>query len=1139
MAGGAMNAFYFTTGRNEALPDRITDLGSSSSLTNIETASDAWGKFIPFSWGLSRVGGALVWASPFYKNLESFRTTTQYRSVSTWLEPPNLLAGEFTPNRQTSEQVYETGSSVTTISSYYIDAAYSLGFEGDLRQNRILQKVRINGNIVYDASTGFIQAGIAFSVRRGDQLAIDPVMADFIATTGKYFYPGQTYIVFDKLPLGAFGNAMPQSVDVEFKVDDVGAQGVSYKFEEAADSTNVYKGLCFLAEDYGRIFFVRSDIGVNGIIASYDINTGLRFPDVPIIGPAAGLVKDVRTDLGNYACGPKSAIGYVGTGIGGVGSHIAIDLLNGYTVSANVPFWTTGTEVLDDTGARTTFIGPNFNSNLDLRIFKTVITRQGGTLLVQAATVASPFGQSAGVGGSGDGLAAFYKDLKAWSFDGSTFKEILLNASEQVTGKPVTMIYGALAWNGRVCFLVAREGQSGGTFETFSAADGSLISRVASPVIDVAINPRNNVSTLGSISQGVYGQLTTDNNFFVFDMRAGSIRLYSYSVPFPAGTGRIWSGKLRKFITFQSGQDATDTTPVVVGTLGIYGPDDNFLGISLPNFLQTLYGATRKFSINQITSDNITDTIKGALIVQSLDVDKLADDICFVWRIEKTQNAAGVKFYRDRGLAGELDIKAEIDVSELAVLNEESGVTIQTSRKAMADVPAALTIRFIDPDNEYKTNEVTVRNPDTSIPNTATKSVSLPIVMTVIDANILALNCINDMNNKAETHKFRLPSKYSYLQSRDIIKINHGRYSDTIRITQDDFGGDFTVDCEGETVVAQVRVEVPPIELPPRDSGGSGTVARTVVYVVDAPLLSPELQPEGDKVVQMLAVTKTGNGRWTAGYASRRDGADGQPVTLFTAYPPNTVFIMTTMNKLTDKRCTVDKDQLQGSISGVWNVANNKTRAQIDADANANLAFYGAPGRWEIVQFERVLNGKISGIVRGLRGTEHNCGKHEIGDLFIIPQYGVAFTAQDKEKVGTEQNFRGVSDGTFYESSADSFTGALEGNSLRPFIPGAITVVRQGNGDLAVSWDRRDRLGGSGWGTDTLPESDGTLSYVVTVHAANGAVLRTFPGQPGTALTYTAADQATDGLSGATTVRLAVQAIGKLPGFKEVRAYNV
>lgn len=1137
MAGGMMNAFYYTTGRNEALPDQVTNLGSSSSLTNIETASDAWGKFIPFSWGLSRVGGALVWASPFYKNLESFRTTTQYRSVSTWLEPPNLLAGQFTPTRQTSEEVYETGSSVTTISSYYIDAAYSLGFEGDLRQNRLLQKVRINGNVVYDASTGFIQAGIAFSVRRGDQLAIDPVMADFIATTGKYFYPGQTYIVFDKLPLGAFGNAMPQSVDVEFKVDDVGAQGVSYKFEEPEDSTSTYRGLPFLAEDYGRIFFVRSDIGANGIIASYDINTGLRFPDVPIIGPAAALVKDVRTDLGNYACGPKSAIGYVGTGIGGVGNHIAIDLLNGYTVSANVPFWCVGTEVQEDTGARTTFVGTNFNSDQDLRIFKTVITRQGNSLLVQASAVAAPFGQSAGLHGSADGLSAWWKGLKAYSYDGSTFKEILLNASTQVADKPATMIHGSLAWNGRVCFLVARTGEPT-CFETYSAADGALISRVASPVIDITLNPRNGAETLGSISQGVYGQLTTANNFFVFDMRAGSVRAYAYTLPFP-GAVRIWSGKLRKFITVQTGTDATETAPVVVGTLGIYGPDDNYLGISLPNFLQTLYGATRKFSINQINSENITDTIKGALIVQSLDVDKLADDICFVWRIEKTQNAAGVKFYRDRGLSGELDIKAEIDVSELAVLNEESGVTIQTSRKAMADVPAALTIRFIDPDNEYKTNEVTVRNPDTSIPNTATKSVSLPIVMTVIDANILALNCINDMNNKAETHKFRLPSKYSYLQSRDIIKINHGRYSDTIRITQDDFGGDFTVDCEGETVVAQVRVEVPPIELPARDSGGSGTVARTTVYVIDAPLLSPEMEPGSDKILQMLAVTKNGNGRWTAGYATRRDTADGQPVTLFTAYPPNTVFVMTTTNKLTDKRCTVDKDQLQGSISGVWNVANNKTRAQIDADATANLAYYGAPGRWEIVQFERVLNGKISGIVRGLRGTEHNCGKHEIGDLFIIPQYGVATATQDKAKVGTEQTYRGVSDGTFYEASADSFTGEAEGNSLRPFIPGAITVARQGNGDLAVSWDRRDRLGGSGWGTDTLPESDGALSYVVTVHAANGAVLRTFPGQPGTALTYTAADQATDGLSGATTVRLAVQAIGKLPGFKEVRAYNV
>lgn len=204
-----------------------------TELTNIATKSDAWGKVIPYGWGRHRVAGALIWASDFYATVSGFDEVTETTDIYTqtdnqvgyadydageWMvhKPVILLPPDPGDPTKTSTWTSPGGSQVTTsrTKSSSIDLCYSFGKEGDKRRRRFVDKIRINDTLAYDRSTGFIAPGLGFTVRMGWAEKILPLMANF--EDGIYWYKGQDLILFDKFPTGNYGDAIPNSVDVEF-----------------------------------------------------------------------------------------------------------------------------------------------------------------------------------------------------------------------------------------------------------------------------------------------------------------------------------------------------------------------------------------------------------------------------------------------------------------------------------------------------------------------------------------------------------------------------------------------------------------------------------------------------------------------------------------------------------------------------------------------------------------------------------------------------------------------------------------------------------------------------------------------------------------------------------------------------------
>lgn len=193
--------------------------------------------------------------------------------------------------------------------------------------------------------------------------------------------------------------------------------------------------------------------------------------------------------------------------------------------------------------------------------------------------------------------------------------------------------------------------------------------------------------------------------------------------------------------------------------------------------------------------------------------------------------------------------------------------------------------------------------------------------------------------------------------------------------------------------------------------------------------------------------------------------------------------------------------------------------------AGANAACIGADGRWEIVQFttaELISGGtnrwRLTGLLRGRRGTEHNVGTSLTADTFVLLSDGaVARLTLANAEVGAARSYKAVSIGTPPTSAVPfSFTG--HGQALAPFSPVDVTADIVA-GDVVITWTRRDRLGTMLQSGVALAMSEATESYSVDIIDATVSppvVKRTLTAATGT-VTYTAAEQTAD-FGGAVTL---------------------
>jgi Putative phage tail protein len=187
--------------------------------------------------------------------------------------------------------------------------------------------------------------------------------------------------------------------------------------------------------------------------------------------------------------------------------------------------------------------------------------------------------------------------------------------------------------------------------------------------------------------------------------------------------------------------------------------------------------------------------------------------------------------------------------------------------------------------------------------------------------------------------------------------------------------------------------------------------------------------------------------------------------------------------------------------------------------AGRNLASLGA----ELIQFERaaVLGGgafRLSGLLRGRRGTEAAMTGHQAGERFVLIENDALAPLSVPTGVTSLRVWAsGVGD---LVPAQALLSGA--GIALRPLSP--VHLAAEKGADTLLRWVRRSR---DGWRWDDFvdaPLGEESERYRLTLTPSTGSPRITETAEP--RWTYTAAERAADSSAGAVSLSVAVQQIG-------------
>ena len=191
----------------------------------------------------------------------------------------------------------------------------------------------------------------------------------------------------------------------------------------------------------------------------------------------------------------------------------------------------------------------------------------------------------------------------------------------------------------------------------------------------------------------------------------------------------------------------------------------------------------------------------------------------------------------------------------------------------------------------------------------------------------------------------------------------------------------------------------------------------------------------------------------------------------------------------------------------------------------ANLCAVGsAAGGWEILQFKTatLVSGNtytLTGLLRGLYGTERYMATHAAGELFVLlyDAPGLDYVTAPTEDIGASHLYRIVNDS---ETAGDASSHAAGALGLECYPPQGIHHGYNAAGDMVIAWRRGDRYE---FADEDFPDggdiemSETAESYRVRIYDSGDTLKRTLTASAQTT-TWTAAQIASDfpaGLVGA------------------------
>jgi hypothetical protein len=468
---------------------------------------------------------------------------------------------------------------------------------------------------------------------------------------------------------------------------------------------------------------------------------------------------------------------------------------------------------------------------------------------------------------------------------------------------------------------------------------------------------------------------------------------------------------------------------------------------------------------------------------------------------------------------GAVDLTINSDDLGCTFFDESDGAEkVDVRRVQDFELPNEVSVTFFNKDRKYETGHArAIRYCKNHVAEKLT--VTVPAVLTMNAARRIAETLLYKQWVEREQFKFRLPLSYLKTAPGSVVYLPVADGLTRAKVVGIDFALigplDVTAVFDDDSTLSQIVTAEE--NIPPEDE--LFTPDTTLFYPFNTNAL---IDDHADSIGLYLAASGDSGWNGVQVYLAGSGSGSYQPVKVITGHATwgtaLTVLSPGESTGLLDTVNTVDIQLEEGLI---------ETTSFELLLSNANAAILGG----EVIQFLSVealgLGAyRLSGLVRGRRGTDYAWDNHAIGERFLLLNDSVVRLKLKRSYLGKTVLLKAVNE---TESLADVSPVSIKilGKERKPYSPVQIVGTRDMTGNLDLTWIRRARKDADLQDGSDVPLDESFERYKVEIWTAGfGAVVRTLTGLTSPAATYTAADQTTDFGAPQNPVSLKVYQLG-------------
>lgn len=534
---------------------------------------------------------------------------------------------------------------------------------------------------------------------------------------------------------------------------------------------------------------------------------------------------------------------------------------------------------------------------------------------------------------------------------------------------------------------------------------------------------------------------------------------------------------------------------------------------------------TERAGVQNASVVGITDPLRGFMVARQSPVFRAVLPLALAFDFEATEQRGQVRYVKkSRGMKGTVQL-TDMGGRRPEVSPGSNG-PLEYRNVTEVVMPDQVSLTYRDPAMDYQPNTQTAFR---RIGNAINKEAhELPLVMTADEVRRLADRLLFGAWSNKQGASFTVSDTWARINPGDLVGIP--AFNDTlpmkIVLVTRGRNGIIEIDAvyeDPEIYNSQaLGVDGPLVSQTVRNPGD------TLFIAMDAPLLKDTDSPagfywgatgaaDGWRGAQIKRSSDAG-----VTFSKMSDIATRNPIGTVTGTlgsGPDVVFDRTTVLTvvLTSSESTLESVSellvLNGN-NGAWVGPQNGGVGEVIQFATATLV---APSTYELTD-----------LLRGRLGTEHAIAGHAANDVFVLLQAGSLGSSEfgvndwDKERLYKPVSF--LQDELLTPSQSFINTGIRS----KPLSPVQVRGSRDTGNDLTVTWLRRSRLRTPGLGLGDAPLGETTEAYEIDI-LSGATVVRTVATTVET-LTYTAAQQTTDGLTPGDPVDLEVYQISETRG---------